>query len=127
MIPLAAEGPAWISLAVALIALGASAFATWHTARREGTRAQYADETARNAQFQMAKREVYAALLSAGQAYRQHPTDAERRNEFEREYARARMYAGDALSEALRDRLEPGSPFADPDWEQLAEALRADI
>jgi hypothetical protein len=124
---IAMESSGWISLGVAGMALAASAFATWLTVSREGSRTMFADQTARNAQFQMAKRDVYASLLSAGRAYGEEPRSETKRDEFQRELARGLMHARADVVQILEDELGPDFPDRAPDWYRLTTVLRDDI
>lgn len=109
------------------MALVASGFATWYTALREGSRTLFANETARNAQFQMAKREVFASLLSVSQAYSDDPRSDARQDDFRREFARGLMYARPDVVEVIENELGSAFPSCEPDWDRLTTALRDDI
>jgi hypothetical protein len=127
MTPIAMESSGWISLVVAATALVASGFATWFTVSREGTRTLFADQTARNAQFQMAKREVYASLLSASRAYSEEPGSDATRRKFHHEFARGMMHAPPGVVEVIEHELGQDFPDRAPNWSRLATVLRDDI
>lgn len=126
MLPIAAGDAAWALLG-GLGALAGGACGTWFAVTHEGSRTQYANETARYAAFEMAKRDVYAALLAAAQAYHQEPADGERERSFQRERARAMMHVRSPLAAVLDEELGPSFPRQEPDWQRLTAALRDDI
>lgn len=120
-----ADTPSWVALAVAVLALAGTVYTAWHTTRRAGTRTQYANETARNAEFQMVKREVYGAFLAATRTYLAHP-DATREAEYRKEYGRVLLHASPRLHGEIAGIVGTGLPV-EGHWEQLVTVLRTDV
>jgi hypothetical protein len=127
MIPIAMTSSGWVSLVVAAMALVTSGIAAWFTASREGSRTLFADQTARNAEFQMAKREVYASLLSASRVYSEEPQNGTKRSEFHREFARGLMHARPDVVEVIENELGRDFPGRAPNWHRLTTVLRDDV
>jgi hypothetical protein len=127
VIPLAAETSSWVALGLAAAALAGSLFATWYTALREGGRTQYADETERNAAFQMAKRNVYAEFISMTRLCLKAPVSAELRTKYLDSYALVLTHGRPALLEALKEFVDADGPAESLDWERFVGVLRDDI